>query len=379
MNVLEFNPGWKTDIAFCFVDNARTYQSNIREFMKNQADGTLANIYNKGWTVYQWIDEDSLIRHASNKGHKWAVVFSTGTEFINGTSFFDEILKLIKQNFFIAGHILDRGDAYYELHHQCYLINLEIYKDLGCPAIGKQELGAIHTQEEPNRSDDNYHDFYTPTSVNRGWGERTYNHKCHGWNILSIALAKDCPLVVFDNSVRHNKKHFYPESLMEFNKHLSWAYHRLNYCHTTFVHTSNTEIVHLPVKQYDQIVTPASGAWFTNYVSDNATVIMYDYNQASLDYWQEHAPSIKNVRYRFVLCDLLGEGSLADHILPAIPNTLVNLSNIFNYEGTTFFYSLEYRKFKELELVQAINDKCDAEIYFSLNASLFDTIPTWHL
>ena len=26
MNILEFNPGWKTDIAFCFVDNTRKYQ-----------------------------------------------------------------------------------------------------------------------------------------------------------------------------------------------------------------------------------------------------------------------------------------------------------------------------------------------------------------
>ena len=128
MNVIEFNPGWKTDIAFCFVDNTRTYQSDIREFMKNQADGTLSNIYNKGWTVYQWVNEDALIKHASDKGHKWAVVFSTGTEFINGAVFFDAILKLIKQDFFIAGHILDRDDAYYELHHQCYVINLEIYK-----------------------------------------------------------------------------------------------------------------------------------------------------------------------------------------------------------------------------------------------------------
>ena len=83
MNILEFNPVCKTDIAFCFVDNTRSYQSSIREFMKNQADGTLANVYAKKWTIYQWIDEDALLRHACNNGHKWAVVSSTGTEFIN--------------------------------------------------------------------------------------------------------------------------------------------------------------------------------------------------------------------------------------------------------------------------------------------------------
>jgi hypothetical protein len=380
MNVLEFNPGWKTDIAFCFVDNTRTYQSNIREFMKNQADGTLANIYNKGWTVYQWIDEDKLLRHASNKGHQWAVVFSTGTEFINGTAFFDAVLKLTKQDFFIAGHILDRKDAYYELHHQCYVVNLEKYKQFDCPKIGYQELGSRHTQCTPWRSTQNYHDDYTPIVVSGGGDDtKEYNHKCHGWNILKIAFDADEQVLVFDNLIRESKRHFYPESPKDFNKHLSWAYHRVNYCQTEFVHTSNTEIVHLPIKLYDQIVTPASGVWFGSYLSDNATVIIYDYNQASLNYWKEHVPAIQNVNYQFVLCDLLGEDSLAHYILPA-PNTLVNLSNIFNYEGTNFFYSLDYRKHKETELLKTIENVCpNAEVYFSLEAGLFDIVPTWHL
>lgn len=379
MNVLEFNPGWKTDIAFCFVDNTRTYQSNIREFMKNQADGTLANIYNKGWTVYQWIDEDALLKHASNNSHKWAVVFSTGTEFINGTAFFDAVLKLIKQDFFIAGHILDRKDAYYELHHQCYIVNLEKYKQFGCPKIGKQTLGANHTQDIPWRSTQNYHDDYTPVVVSGGDSTKDYNHKCHGWNILSTAFDADEEVLVFNSEIRDNKRHFYPESPQDFYQQLGWAYHRVNYCQTEFVHTSNTETVHLPIKQYDQIVTPASGVWYGSYLSDNATVIIYDYNQASLNYWKEHVPAVQNVNYQFVLCDLLGEDSLAHYILPT-PNTLVNLSNIFNYEGTNFFYSLEYRKYKEAELLTAIENVCPtAEIYFSLEANLFDVVPTWHL
>jgi len=379
MNILEFNPQWKTDIAFCFVDNTRNYKSNIREFMKNQADGTLANVFNKGWTVYQWIDEDALLRHVSTKDHKWAVVFSTGTEFINGTAFFDAIVSMTDLDFVVAGHVLDRKDAYYELHHQCYMVNLEKYRNLGCPEIGQQELGSIHTQVEPVRSTINFHDDYTPVIVASGTESKSYNHKCHGWNILSKAFDADYGVQVFNANVRDNKKHFYPESPKDFNKHLGWAYYRLNYCQKEFVHTSNTEITHLPIKLYDQIVTPASGDWFGSYLSDNATVIMYDYNQASLDYWKVNAPNIHNVNYKFVLCDLLGTDNLAEHILP-VSNTLVHLSNIFNYEGTNFFYSLDYRKYKEAELLTAIENKCpNAEVYFNLEASLFDTIPTWHL
>jgi hypothetical protein len=376
MNILEFTPGWKTDIAFCFVDNTRSYQSGIREFMKNQADGTLANVYAKKWTIYQWIDEDALLRHACNKGHKWAVVFSTGTEFINGAAFFDAVQSMIKKDFFIAGHVLDRSDAYYELHHQCYVINLEKYKDLGWPVIGEQELGSKHIQYIPERSDDNIHDDYTPLTVNYGnYTREEYQHKCHGWNILSIAFDNKETVLVFNETVRSNKKHFYPESPKDFYKNLSWAYYRLNYCHTTFVHTSNTEIIELPVRQYKQIVTPASGVWFTDYLAPGANVIMYDYNKASLDYWQGQRPE-----YKFVQCDLLGESNLLDYIDTSIPDTFINLSNIFNYEGTVFFHSLAYRKYKETELVNRIKSILpSATINFSMQSDLFDVVPTWHL
>lgn len=379
MNVLEFNPHWKNDIAFCFVDNTSKYQSTTRELIKNQADGTLANVYNKGWTVYQWTDEDELLRHASNQDHKWAVVFSTGTEFINGDRFFEALHELVKQDFFIAGHILDRKDAYYEIHHQCYVINLQKYKKLSCPQVGKQALGIRHVQTLPCRSVQTYHDDYTPVAVSSGNIVQEFNHKCHGWNILSCAFEAGEHVLVFGADIRDNKIHFYPESPQDFNKILGWAYHRSTYCQKEFVHTGHTEITDLPIKLYDQIVTPASGVWFSNYVSENATVTFYDYNQASLDYWKQHAPTIMNVSYTYVLCDLLGTDTLADHILPTT-NTLVHLSNIFNYEGTNFFYSLPYRSYKETQLLTEIKEVCPtAEVYFNLRANIFDTVPTWHI
>jgi len=376
MNILEFTPGWKTDIAFCFVDNTRSYQSSIREFMKNQADGTLSNVYAKKWTIYQWIDEDALLRHACNNGHKWAVVSSTGTEFINGSEFFDAVQSMVKKDFFIAGHVLDRSEAYYELHHQCYIINLEKYKELGQPVVGEQELGSKHIQYIPERSNDNIHDDYTPLTVTHGnYTREEYQHKCHGWHILSIAFDNKETVLIFDETIRGNKKHFYPESPKDFYKNLSWAYYRLNYCYTTFVHTSNTETIDLPVRQYKQIVTPASGVWFTDYLAPGASVIMYDYNKASLDYWQTQHPE-----YKFVQCDLLGESNLLDYIDTSIPDTFINLSNIFNYEGTVFFYSLAYRKYKETELVNRIKSMLpSATINFSLQSNLFDIVPTWHL
>jgi hypothetical protein len=71
---------------------------------------------------------------------------------------------------------------------------------------------------------------------------------------------------------------------------------------------------------------------------------------------------------------------LLDYIDTSIPDTFINLSNIFNYEGTVFFYSLVYRKYKETELVNRIKSMLpSATINFSLQSNLFDIVPTWHL
>jgi len=76
---------------------------------------------------------------------------------------------------------------------------------------------------------------------------------------------------------------------------------------------------------------------------------------------------------------LLGIDNLVDH-LENIDSTLVHLSNIFNYEATVFFYSTDYRDYKEKELLQQLKEKIpSATIFFNLRAKPFDTIPSWHL
>lgn len=379
MNVIEFNPRWNRNLVFCMVDNTAQYLPSIKELIKNQADGVLANLYRKGYHVIQGTDENTLLNHAANLNYDFAVVFSTGTEFLNGRSFFNAIDELIKKDFFIIGHILDRDDGYYELHHQCYLINLNHYKNLNRPEIGHQEMFCKHYETEPIRSEENLHDNYTPLWIEKGYTEKEYQHKLHGWNIIRIGLERGLSIFAFDENIRNNKIHFYPESPDDFNKQLEWAYYRLNYCATSHVHTESTETIDTDIEKFEQIVTPASSSWFVDFVSENSTVIYYDYNQKSLDYWKEKSPKIPGVSYQFVLCDLLANTDFVDYLDPN-KKTFINLSNIFNYEGTTFFYSLSYRYFKEKKLVEKIKSKIpNAVIYFTMKSKLFETIPTWHL
>ena len=152
--------------------------------------------------------EDCCLQLAADQDYDYAIVYRNGHEFIDRDLFVSEV---VKTDFFIMGHILDREyiNAYYELHVQCYVLNLKMYKQLGYPSVGQQEFHAQHMQIQPTRSDENYHDDYTPWWVRPGSRLKMYEHRPHGWSILSAALDNNLPVIVFNNVLRKAKKFNY--------------------------------------------------------------------------------------------------------------------------------------------------------------------------
>lgn len=386
-NIVEFKSLFnkKSKIAFCLLDTTSKAASFwVAEIIKNQAEYTISNIVGKFYDLYQGLDEDNLLEHVSNLGYEYAVMFTTGTEFINGYKFFEEIEKLANNKVALAGHILDRGDAYYELHHQCYLINLQVYVKLDKPMVGQQKLGQQHQQYIPLRSEENYHDNYTPLWINPGHTFKQFNHQCHGWNLLSTFLDNFEDVRVFDSEIRDSKKHLYPEYIDDFNKNVSWIYKRQQICASEFIHTSNTEWDFDPNLKFQQIVTPASGIWYSSMIDPNAntSVIFYDYNQRALDYWQQQVPNTKNISYKFIKLDLLAdEFDIRNIIDPNLANnTVINFSNIFFYEGTACLQPLTYRLSCENKILENIKAHAP-EAYISFNmrsAGAFGTAETLH-
>lgn len=360
-NIVEFKSlsNQKSKIAFCFVDTiGHAASAWIQEIVKNQAEYTISNVVGKFYDLYQGIDEDALLNHVTDLDYEYALVFSTGTEFINGYSFFEQLEKLTESGTSLAGHILDRGDAYYELHQQCYLVNLKTYMRLGRPEIGNQKLGQLHQQYEPIRSQENYHDNYTPLWIQTGQSTKTFNHQCHGWNILSTFLNNDQTITVFDQQTRNSKIHLYPEFVDDFNKNVSWIYKRQQVCSTEFIHTSNTEWEFDPNLKFKQIVTPASGIWYNAMIDsrEHTTVIFYDYNQKALDYWKNNVQHLPNIEYKFVLLDLLVDDFDIRNLIDIgmSDSTIINFSNIFFYEGTACLQPMNYRLSREATILENI-------------------------
>jgi hypothetical protein len=370
MNIIKLKKGKTQRLVYCLVDRLSLIQDNFtKEIIKNQSDFAISSLHEKLFDVYQGLDEDILLQAAASDGYEYAIVFSTGTEFL-GNSFAEKANELFDKDFFLCGHVLDRKDAYYELHQQCYIINLKTYRQIGMPKIGEMELGVEHTQIEPNRSKENYHDDYTPIKVSTGQSLKKYNHKCHGWNILNIAFEKELKVLVFDHTFRNSKRHYYPENRTDFLKNLPWIYNRDYECAVNFVHTENTEGNRSlnSTEKFEQLVIPASGTLYHDLI-DTGSVIIFDYNDKSLDYWKEHFPKKEGVTYSFVKADLLGEHTLIDY-LDKDKKTFINLSNIFCYEGTASFKPLYYRLHKENEIINKLKEKnINVTLSFSTRAA----------
>jgi hypothetical protein len=240
------------------------------------------------------------------------------------------------------------------------------YKRLQSPTVGFKELHVSHTQTEPARSVDNIHDNYTPTFVMQGTRKVRYANRCHGWNLLRLAFENNLPVLVFDNSIRNSKKHYYPENEQDFSKNLEYIQHKLDYCKKEFIHTDNTEWANGITETFNQLVLPASGTLYLDLIKEGR-VVFYDYNQKALDYWKKNIQHKDSVEYQFVYTDLLNELSIVDHIKPNL-KTLVNLSNIFCYEGTAAKYSLKHRLNAQNNLLEKLKNIKDITINFTIEA-----------
>jgi hypothetical protein len=362
----------------------------------------------QGYTVLVGVDEDELIREACKYTATHVVVLTTATEFINSYTWQEYAEQYCQDHdFAIAGHILDRGDAYYEIHEQCYILNLSMYNKLGSPDVGQIEWNSPHSQLNPIRSPNNIHDNYTPLWIKPGISADNYQHRAHGWNLFRLALEADLPILVFDDVLRNNKIHYYPEYPDSYNTQINYVSKRANFCSGWAVYPYNSEYPHsVNLDTLDQFITPAAGInWMLQLATMNfhadTIVKFYDYSYPTLSFirhlvenwngidyeqfvnmylkenfsWiansndipicgnyqnfnidQDMWNNIKNLRFEYYWQNLLDSETDLQWI-DNTPNTFINCSNIFNYIGTASNYSIRQRLQAENYFIKSLKDK----------------------
>ena len=219
----------KTKLTVCcildIIDNcqsgyAREVCTNLTDFLINRFDL-------HDYDIFIGKNEDDLLRAACTDGYTHAVIISAGTSLGLSDRLFPAIDNLCKEEFFVSGHILDRGhhsyykNACFELHQQFYIVNLTDYKDIGCPTVGNEEW-VEYQQVAPIRSDEClYNDPEIPVWIKNGTELETYSVKLHGWNILNVGLEHNKIFLTLPEQIRASKQYLYYEHDHVFLKELT--------------------------------------------------------------------------------------------------------------------------------------------------------------
>ena len=318
---MEFNKIKKIPIAICIIDITNQCQTGwAKEICINLSDQMVFKFTDKKFDIFISDNEDQILKEvASDNFYTHAVVIASGTSFKTNDKFFDELLNFCKQDFSIAGHILDRADSYYELHHQCYILNLKDYKDLKCPSIGNEENETFESTI-PIRSLESVHDDYVPLQISKGIDNRTYQKKLHGWNIISNFLNNNKKIIDI-GLLRNCKQYLYYEHDHVFIQHLPELYQQM-FFGSNFVPAWNSDMLREyigfsgPLEQY--VTTGTGFNWIRNLellnYSKDTTVIFTDVNPNCLRFMKEFVTSWDGINYgnfyKNFIKDLVPNGSI---------------------------------------------------------------------
>ena len=246
---------------------------------------------------------DSAMDNCAN--YDIVIIQSIGN-FINRNRFFSELDNYIvnNPNFFLLAFTLDweseKGTGWIECHNQMMVVNTKSWNQLGKPKFGGWETV---TEELPNysRSEENFHDKYTPYWIKGEPGSSTHTRTTQGWNFIKTALAAGYKIDNFTEEMRLCRLFIYPEH--EFDKlynafllkdsstvnnpnQKKWIKSMLNAPPGIWIFNSEYYRFSIDMKNVETYIGPAAGFKYLDFLNYNKTgkFIFYDYHEGSLNW-----------------------------------------------------------------------------------------------
>lgn len=162
------------------------------------------------------------LKELSEKGYKWAVVVTPGNFMQTQEVLFRTVDYAMEKNSPLACHILDRG-GYYHFHPQWFAINLDVYKEIGFPALEESRGSIVLRTRETERCPENVHDDYTPWWIkphSEHIVEYGSDYNYFGIKVLSALVEQGYTVVNISQEIRNKKVFCYPDHNTEIIKRL---------------------------------------------------------------------------------------------------------------------------------------------------------------
>ena len=217
--------------------------------------------------------ELELFEKALGKGYTKLLVIKQGNILQDFIEIFRDEYREKWSGVTLAGHILDRGDQYWQLHPQLFYIDLDWWVQAGKPNFGVRDINNPEQYEAvtPVRSTETLveGEWYNPVGVSPGTETKTYCGQWEGGELLRAVFAD--PLAVTEpwpERLRKHKSYLYPEmpDFWEENHNISRIF-----METTSWYVANNEPIHRveSVKNLKVLVSTSAGPipWINAYIN----------------------------------------------------------------------------------------------------------------
>jgi hypothetical protein len=263
----------------------------------------LSNDKNPPIDIHQSINIETALYDLSNE-YDHVLLIAAGVRIFDMSILF-EIKEIIKTNpnYFVAAHVLDWKDKWYELHHQFLLVDTKKWIKAGSPKFGGW-VGTTKDLPVIERSVENFHDGYTPLWIKFNGEYKEQFHAKQGWHFIDIAARNDFDIINWPKSIRDKRTYYYPEDNSErFFKGLTTLEidpkantnqrNLINQCKSIkdqiwLLNSENMDL-ELMGEKFDTIALPAAGfkfldPLFRGNVNENGQLLIYDFNPLSIEW-----------------------------------------------------------------------------------------------
>ena len=190
----------------------KTLLSSIRDYFYQRLYFEPDQDFDQGWSVDGPVyceHEEDLHTVLKQLDSNIAMVIQEGTFFYEHLHN-NFIAPLIKSGdldkYSLIGHILDHKERYYQLHKQCFIINLDHWNTVGAPDFNSSKH---QTFIDVKRSESNFHDDYTPHWIEAGNGMDDYEKCKTGAKVIGALLKEKFKVRPFNQYERILKTFVY--------------------------------------------------------------------------------------------------------------------------------------------------------------------------
>ena len=262
----------------------------------------------------------------------------------------------------IVGHILDRGEKWWQIHPQCLFLDLEWWVASGRPDLGDKEDDNEWVAPKIGRSETalgQQGQTYNPTDIWATGETVKVKGRWEGYNLLRVAMEQGKKVGIWDNNLRDGKEYLYGEMMDHYEKLFQVGHDLWDarwYC-------ANTET--LDVTRKDHIckavystcggISPIANAYINN-LEEGGELISYDIDPVAVhmqwyvsNNWNGQNWS-KFVRDFMRENPILGSRFACEHELKFMEDYIEELGDGFLQWWNTTYKTFDH-KFRVLDLM----------------------------